>query len=324
MRGLKLAATRGIADHTAAMNSELLRRCSRIVCWPLLLLAAALPTPPAFAAAAAANCAVNCPAPAPTMAPVPKPPAVPRYLLASQIDLIGLLPPPPAADSPAQQADLQAVLEAQRAARADGTLAHAVADAEANCGRFSDVLGDALTSTANPRLLAFLNQAAREGASIAGPAKQYWKRTRPYAYSSEVEPLGDMSPDWKAVPRMDTGGRAMADMKNGANDLAHSSYPSGHATFGTVCAILLADMVPEKREALFARSRDFAHSRLVVGAHFPTDLAAGQIAGTLAAQLLLQNVSFQRDLAEARSNLRVALGLPAEAPDLEPEPAYTK
>ncbi len=321
IRGLKLAATRAIADHTAAMTRETPHRCSLIGYWPLLL-AAALPAPPAFAAAPASNCAVNCPASAPTTAAVPKPPGGPHYLLASQVDLIGLLPPPPAPDSPAQQADLRAVLEAQRAARADGTLAHAVADAEANCARFSDVLGDALTSKSDPRLLAFLNQAAREGASITGAAKQYWKRTRPYAYSGEVERLGDMSPDWKAVPQMDSGGHTMAATEKAANELAQSSYPSGHATFGTVCAILLADMVPEQRAALFARGRDYAHSRLVLGAHFPTDLAAGQIAGTLAAQLLLQNAKFRGDLAEARVNLRAALGLPADAPDLEPEPVH--
>lgn len=309
------------ADHSAPMAHDIPRRRSLIVCWPVLLLAAALPAPPAIAAAAAANSAVNCPAPAPA------PPSGPRYLLASQIDIVELLAPPPAADSPAQQADLQAVLEAQRAARADGTVAHAVADVEASCGRFSDVLGDALTSKSNPRLLAFLNQAALEGASIAGPAKKYWKRARPYAYSGEVERLGDMSPDCRTTPGMgtrgrDKAGRDQAEADQAANGLAHSSYPSGHATFGTVCAILLADMVPEKREALFARSRDFAHSRMVVGAHFPTDLEAGRIAGTLAVQLLLQNVNFQRDLAEARSNLRAALGLPADAPNLEPEPLY--
>jgi acid phosphatase (class A) len=302
-----------------AMTRLILRRCVLIACWPLLLLAAAPPTPSA-AAAAAANCAVNCPAP--TTAPPPKAPGGAHYLLASQIDLIELLAPPPTAVSPAQQADLQAVLEAQRAARADGSTAHAVADAEASCERFSDVLGDALTSKSNPRVLAFLNQAAREGASITGAAKQYWKRTRPYAYSGEVERLGDMSPDWKVVPQMNTGGATTADTQKAASALAHSSYPSGHATFGTVCAILLADMVPEKRTALFARSRDYAHSRMVLGAHFPTDLEAGRIAGTLATQLLLQNAVFQRDLAEARASLRAALGLAADAPDLEPEPAY--
>jgi acid phosphatase (class A) len=50
---------------------------------------------------------------------------------------------------------------------------------------------------------------------------------------------------------------------------------------------------------------------MVVGAHFPSDLEAGRIAGTLAAELLLQDRQVQRQLAEARSRLRAELGLPA-------------
>jgi acid phosphatase (class A) len=287
------------------MDREFLRRYARLVYLPVLMLAALLPVSEALAAGAS-----NSAAPA----ALPAAPSGPHYLLPSQVDIVALLPPPPAADSPAQRADLQAVLDAQRAARADGSVAHAVADAEPSCGRFSDVLGDALAPKSNARLLAFLNQAARDGASISGPAKQYWKRTRPYAYSGEVEALADMSAGRKAAPGMDSD--------KAADALAHSSYPSGHATFGTVCAILLADMVPEKREALFARGRDYAHSRLIVGAHFPTDLEAGHIAGTVAAALLLQNASFRRDLAEARITLRAALGLTVEVPDLAPDGAY--
>jgi acid phosphatase (class A) len=294
------------------MVREFLRRCARLVNLPVLMLAALLPVSAALAGSASNSAAPAALPAAPTA--LPAAPSGPHYLLPSQVDIVALLPPPPAADSPAQRADLQAVLDAQRAARADGSVAHAVADAEPSCGRFSDVLGDVLAPKSNARLLAFLNQAARDGASISGPAKQYWKRTRPYAYSGEVEALADMSAGRKAAPGMDSD--------KAADALAHSSYPSGHATFGTVCAILLADMVPEKREALFARGRDYAHSRLIVGAHFPTDLEAGRIAGTVAAALLLQNASFRRDLAEARTTLRAALGLTAEVPDLAPDGAY--
>jgi acid phosphatase (class A) len=302
------------------MAHELHCASSRIVGWPLLLATTVLSAAAVFAAssvaaaasgaAAAASTAISRPAPA----AAPTRPSAAHYLSSPQVDLVRLLPPPPAADSPAQQTDLQAVLDAQRAARTDGTLGQAIADVEASCGRFSDVLGDALTSQRNAGVLEFLNRAAREGASIAGPAKKYWKRTRPYAFSGEVEALGDMAPAWNAKPAMD-GSRA-------ATELAHSSYPSGHATFGTVCTILLADMVPEKREALFARGRQYAHSRMVVGAHYPSDLEAGRIAGTLATQRLLQNRNFQRDLAAARAKLRAALGLPASAPDLEPQAIY--
>ncbi|HEY1725935.1 MAG TPA: phosphatase PAP2 family protein [Steroidobacteraceae bacterium] len=239
-------------------------------------------------------------------------PSVRHYLLPSQVDIVSLLPPPPAAESAEQRADLAAVLEAQHAARATGTVNHAVEDVQSNCGRFSDVIGDELNLKANAGVLTFLNEAALEAAAVAGPAKEFWKRTRPYAYSGEVERLGDMSPDWKSPPRIDTD--------KASDALAHSSYPSGHATFGTVCAILLAEIVPEKRAALFERSRDFEHSRMVVGAHFPSDLRAGEIAGTVAAQMLLQNVGFERDLAVARVTLRQALGLPAQIPSAASEP----
>jgi len=231
------------------------------------------------------------------------PPAAPsgaHYPFASQIDIVALLPPPPTPDSPGQQADLQAVLDAQRSAHTDGTLAHAVADVQQSCGRFSDALGDDLTSESNSKLLAFLDRSAHQGALISGPAKRYWRRTRPYAYSTEVERLGDMAPRSTPTPEMDKA----------TDEIAHSSYPSGHATFGTICAILLAEMVPEKRAALFARNRDYDHSRMVVGAHFPTDLEAGRIAGTLGAQLLLQDPALRRELQQARSSLRASLGLP--------------
>ncbi|HEY4974973.1 MAG TPA: phosphatase PAP2 family protein [Steroidobacteraceae bacterium] len=231
---------------------------------------------------------------------------------AARADIIELLPPPPSADSPEQQADLQAVLEAQRSARAQGTTAHAVADSQESCGRFSDALGADLTSSSNSKLLAFLDRTAGKGALISVPAKKYWKRTRPYAFSAEVEPLGDVSPQATSIPEIDTGGKPNPDKQKAADELAHSSYPSGHATFGTICVILLADMVPEKRTALFARNRDYEHSRMVLGAHFPSDLEAGRIAGTLASQRLLQNPTFRRDLRRAQLGLRAELGLPPE------------
>jgi acid phosphatase (class A) len=57
---------------------------------------------------------------------------------------------------------------------------------------------------------------------------------------------------------------------------------------------------------------------MIVGAHYPTDVEAGRITGTVAAALLLQNPLFQRDFAAARAQLRAQLQLPAEVPRLEP------
>jgi acid phosphatase (class A) len=276
-------------------------------------------------------------APGKCVAPGGTRPAGPTYMLATQADIVALLPPPPAADSQAQAADLQAVFDAQREARLSGTTAHAVADIKASCARVGDVLGDVLTLKRNARVLAFLDKAAADGDTLVGAAKQYWQRPRPYALDARIERLGDVAPDYK--PPEEGGAEATAncppstppkpktpeqEAKDNAEKekkayvLAHSSYPSGHTTFGTLCAIMLADMVPEKRAELFARSRDFGHSRLVVGAHYPSDVEAGRITGTVAATLLMQNAKFQHDFALARATLRQAMGLAAEIPDLAP------
>jgi acid phosphatase (class A) len=98
---------------------------------------------------------------------------------------------------------------------------------------------------------------------IAKSGKHYFSRARPFIASSDVQPTVPVKP----------------------GD-AYDSYPSGHATFGYMSAILLAQMVPEKRDALFARGREFGANRVVDGVHYPSDVEAGRIDGTLVAAAL--------------------------------------
>src|SRR5947209_20328887 len=79
------------------------------------------------------------------------------------------------------------------------------------------------------------------------------------------------------------------------------SYPSGHSTRGALDAILLAQMVPEKRAEIFARGWDFGLSRVVGGVHYPSDVEAGRIDATAIVAIMMQNAGFQTDLAAARS-----------------------
>ena len=90
----------------------------------------------------------------------------------------------------------------------------------------------------------------------------------------------------------------------------HFSYPSGHAAFAACTAILLSEMVPEKRGELFARSAIFAESRIIAGVHYPSDVEAGWISGTVVAQSLLMQPKFQADFKVAKAEVRSALGLP--------------
>jgi len=234
------------------------------------------------------------------------------YFSADQIDAVALIEPPPAAGSEADRRDLEAVIARQHAAHSDGTLARAVGDAALNCARVADVFipgghpGDAplpkeLTSGEGEAALAFASRAALQAAMATGPAKRYWHRPRPYMASPEVERRGDVAPDYP-MP---------ADL---ARERDISAYPSGHTAFGTACAIVLSQMVPEQRAALFARARLYGESRIIVGAHYPTDVEAGRLIGTAAAAVMLRNSQFQDDLKRARPGLRRALGLGAVSP----------
>jgi acid phosphatase (class A) len=269
--------------------------------------------------ALAAGCASQAPKPiaavAPAVfAPAPAPAAAaPVYFAPGQLDSLALIEPPPMSESDAARADLQAVLEAQRLARTEGTTARAVADTVIDCQRIAEVLvptmpapgsvpkAAPLASADGAAAVAFATRAAKQVAGATNAPKTHWARARPYVDHPAVERLGDVAPDSPLAI-------------NGGFERAHTSYPSGHTAFGTACAIVLAQMVPEQSAALFARARLYGESRLIVGAHFPTDVDAGRRVGTAATGVMLQNGLFQSDLRAARAQLRRALDLPAMGP----------
>jgi membrane-associated phospholipid phosphatase len=53
-------------------------------------------------------------------------------------------------------------------------------------------------------------------------------------------------------------------------------------------------------------------NRVVLGQHFPRDIRAGEIAGTVIAYALMETPAFMRDLQAAPAELRQVLGYPAE------------
>jgi acid phosphatase (class A) len=208
------------------------------------------------------------------------------YIDAHQIDLPALLAPPPALSSAQQRADLARVLEVQRT-RTPEQVERARADVQKSVFRFADVLGPSFNEKNLPKTAALFAAAAHDAANVAKSGKQFFERPRPFVTSSDVHPTVVISP----------------------TDAYHS-YPSGHSTFGYMTAILLAQMVPEKRSEIFARGREFGENRIVDGVHYPSDVEAGRIDGSLVAEALMANPDFQRSFAAAKSEVRTVLGLP--------------
>jgi len=205
------------------------------------------------------------------------------YISRDQVDLTKVLAPPPASLSDQQAAELAAVLDAQRTRTAEQA-ERAVADDELSIYRIAgEVLGPNFTESQLPKMASFERRLASDVRTLYRGANEFWRRPRPFQLSGEVNAIGHRS-------------------RNG-------SYPSGHAIRGYLVAIILGNMVPEKREALFARGREYGMNRVVAGVHFPADIAAGQMAATAIAVALMQNASFMKDFAEAKTELRAVLGL---------------
>ncbi|MCX7314434.1 MAG: phosphatase PAP2 family protein [Alphaproteobacteria bacterium] len=206
--------------------------------------------------------------------------------LGQMIDLTELIPPPPPQDSAAWKQDLDEVLGMQDS-RTEAQVQRAVADNILSIYRFEDVLGPKFKKENLPLMDALMEKAQADARAVLIAAKNAIQRPRPAAASKQVLALG-------GTPRLPT------------------AYPSGGVVFTTVTAIVLSKMVPEKRFELSERNREYAVNRVVLGQHFPRDVRAGEIAGTVIAHALMQVPAFMIDLQSARADLRQALDYPPE------------
>ena len=205
------------------------------------------------------------------------------YLTAKQLDLIPFLPPPPTRDSARDRAEMGEVLALQTN-RSPERAAQAEADSvETVYAMFAPVLGPGFTAEKLPKADALFGRVAASENEVLAPVKRFFARPRPFMASDAVKPAAVASRSF--------------------------SYPSGHVTRGTLMGIILAAMLPEKREALWARVEDYAASRAIGGVHYRSDIEGGKRAGTAIAGALFEDPAFRADFESARAELRHALGL---------------
>lgn len=204
------------------------------------------------------------------------------FVTNKDIDLTMILPPPPANDSAQTKAELGEVLKLQ-VTRTPEMVASAVADAEENVWRFANVMGPNFNKEKLPKFSAFFDRVVETEGAVVDPAKDVWKRPRPHQLSDLVKPAVKLS--------------------------SSGSWPSGHATVGTMMGIILADMVPEKRAEIMARAAEYAHNREVGGIHYASDVEMGKISGSVIAAVLLNRDDFKAEYEVARAELRSDLGM---------------
>lgn len=205
-----------------------------------------------------------------------------NFISDEQVDLVKLLAPPSANDSAQTKAELDELMDIQHR-RTPQAEAAAVADVDVSIFRFADILGSKLTPANLSVAVRFFERLREDESHIVASAKKTWNRSRPFLLDSELKPCCPHQSD-------------------------SPSYPSGHASFGQLNAVILANMVPEKRKEIFDRGEQYGRNRMVCGVHFRSDVEAGRIAATVIAAIMMQNSAFQEEYARARADVRKALG----------------
>lgn len=211
--------------------------------------------------------------------------ATPRgYLAASaRPDLTKVLAPPPESGSARDRANAE-IFRETRALQGTPRWALATRDVTGDMyDHFAEALGVRLSEAEAPVLTAILRRAGYDR-WVVGDAKTYWATKRPYIGTDL--PICEAKTDHLA---------------------GNPDYPSGHSAHGVHVAMLLAELVPQRADALYERGREYAESRFVCGSHSYSAVEAGILSGMVIYGAEQRSDVFQRDMQAARAEVQAAL-----------------
>lgn len=198
-----------------------------------------------------------------------------RYLPPGKPNLLAVLVPPPAPGSAEQAADLESTVNAYET-RSKEDLALANVEKHLSPFLFTSAVGPFFKPGTLPATETFLEHVQDETGPVIDRAKLYWDRPRPYLNEPRLK-FAEPEPS--------------------------SSYPSGHSTRGTVYALVLAELFPEKSAEIRATGENIGWHRVQLGKHFPTDVYAGRTLGQAIFNDMKATPAFQHDLARAQREI---------------------
>jgi acid phosphatase (class A) len=220
----------------------------------------------------------------------------PPYLTAEEVEPLSVLPPPPAPCATQDTCATGVELTELRRLR-DGSSREeeekACRDHEQTAGRFLEAstadeeLREAVLSCELASGLFERIRATEDEVTKAAKNAKDFQRCRPYKVDSTLSPVKSVDPESDSC-----------------------SYPSGHATYGTLIGLVLADLWPSDlrwRSAMYRRMEDFGYSRLVSRVHYRSDVYAGHLTGEHIYKKLDDKKEFRDDFKKTKTCVEAAL-----------------
>jgi acid phosphatase (class A) len=143
-------------------------------------------------------------------------------------------------------------------------------------------IGRSIGSWFNPEILPatadFISNVWRDASYFVWSLKFKYARIRPYVIDTSLKNLEET--DWAA-------------------------YPSGHAANSYINAFIYQELAPEFTDFFIKDAYDMAHSREILGVHYPSDSEASRIFARQFVNKLFQNEKFIQDFEKVKEEWRL-------------------
>ena len=255
------------------------------------MLAAVLAVTAHAKEAAVSSAMASATAATPHAAPASKIP--PGYLAGKPpIDILKVLPPPPAHDSAQDIAD-RAVYAASAAGVGGPAWLRAVSQLNPTgpeyFGQVSCAIGHKISPQTTPMTMALIARTAVDFAAPMDTAKKFYKRPRPFT--------------------TDKGQACDPSTADGVGERLGFAYPSGHSGIGWLWALVLADAAPDRAVPLRELGQATGDLRIACRVHWLSDVAYGRVLATAVYDRLAAEPEFRADVARAGAELAKAPAL---------------
>ena len=219
-------------------------------------------------------------------------------------DLIKCLPAPPAFDSPEFANDMmrfswgkQQRLDPERAeiAKRDAVWSY-----EALLAEFDVPFGLHMSPENTPEIWKLMVTSMTTTDAMRVAPKAYYHRQRPFERFQD---------------------KMLTDEE--AELTGEGSYPSGHTMRGWTAALLLAEVNPAAADTIFARGWMYGESRVIVGAHWQSDVDASRVAASIAVCALHGSPEFREQMAKAQAEYLEKTGQSVNVTEVVPSTLAT-
>lgn len=216
--------------------------------------------------------------------------AQPYFTTKEMPDMLKWCPPPPDTLSTHFAYDMAQYMWGKQMrhdpVRADIATRDAVFGLACIIREFCEPFGMQISKEETPEIYKVLRDGTATCDSIAKLPKRHYMRKRPFVRFNETT----LYPADEAHLR------------------TNGSYPSGHTILGWSSALLLSEINPDRADTLLARGMMYGESRVIVGAHWQSDVDAGRLAASAAYAKLHTSERFLEQMRRARLEFRCKTG----------------